>query len=70
MIEMNKYDNHITLKCSVSVFDHGSLVDRGVVVRRRRSGKYFGVGTAFRQISLATGGMLTLKCSGKSRRTR
>ena len=27
MIEMNKYDNHITLKCSVSVFNHGSLVD-------------------------------------------
>jgi len=46
MIEMNKYDNHITLKCSISVFNHGSLVDRGVVARERggtpfwRSGKY------------------------------
>jgi len=36
----------------------------------RRSGKYFGAGTALRQILLATGGTLTLKCSGKSRRTR
>jgi len=36
----------------------------------RRSGKYFGAGTALRQISLATGGTLTLKRSGKSRRTR
>ena len=35
-----------------------------------RSGKYFGAGTALRQISLATGGTLTLKRSGKSRRTR
>ena len=43
MIEMNRYDNHITLKCSVSVFNHGSLVDRGVVVRERG-------GTPFRQI--------------------
>jgi len=33
---------------------------RGVVVRERRSGKYFGAGTALRQISLATGGTLTL----------
>jgi len=32
----------------------------------RRSGKYFGAGTALRQ----TGGTLTLKRSGKSRRTR
>jgi len=31
----------------------------------RRSGKYFGTGTALRQISLATGGTLTLKRSGK-----
>jgi len=30
----------------------------------RRSGKYFGAGTALRQISLATGGTLTLKRSG------
>jgi len=29
----------------------------------RRSGKYFGAGTALRQISLATGGTLTLKRS-------
>jgi len=29
----------------------------------RRSGKYFGAGTAVRQISLATGGTLTLKRS-------
>ena len=36
----------------------------------RRSSKYFGAGTALRQISLATGGTLTLKRSGKSRRTR
>jgi len=36
----------------------------------RRSGKYFGAGTALRQISLVTGGTLTLKRSGKSRRTR
>ena len=36
----------------------------------RRSGKYFGAGSALRQISLATGGTLTLKRSGKSRRTR
>jgi len=36
----------------------------------RRSGKYFGAGTALRQISLAAGGTLTLKRSGKSRRTR
>ena len=36
----------------------------------RRSGKDFGAGTALRQISLATGGTLTLKRSGKSRRTR
>ena len=35
----------------------------------RRSGKYFGAGAALRQISLATGGTLTLKRSGKSRRT-
>jgi len=35
----------------------------------RRSGKYFGAGTALRQISLATGGTLTLKRSSKSRRT-
>ena len=52
----------------------------GVVVRERggtpsrqifwsRNG-YFGAGTALRQISLATGGTLTLKRSGKSRRTR
>jgi len=34
---------------------------------KRRSGKYFGAGTALRQISLATGGTLTLKRSGKSR---
>jgi len=34
----------------------------------RRSGKYFGAGTALRQTSLATGGTLTLKRSGKSRR--
>jgi len=27
MIEMNNYDNHITLKCSVVVFNNGSLVD-------------------------------------------
>ena len=33
----------------------------------RRSGKYFGVGTALQQISLATDGTLTLKRSGKSR---
>jgi len=45
-------------------------VTRGIVVRERRSGKYFGAGTALRQISLATGGTLTLKRSGKSRRTR
>jgi len=32
----------------------------------RRSGKYFGAGTALRQISLATGGTLTLKRSGSS----
>ena len=32
------------------------------------SGKYFEAGTALRQISLATGGTLTLKRSGKSRR--
>ena len=31
MIEVNKYDNHITLKCSVSVFNHGSLHGRLVV---------------------------------------
>jgi len=36
----------------------------------RRSGKYFGAVTALRQILLATGGTLTLKRSGKSRRTR
>ena len=36
----------------------------------RRSGKYFGAATALRQISLATGETLTLKRSGKSRRTR
>jgi len=36
----------------------------------RRSGKYFGAGTALRQISLATGGTPTLKRSGKSRRIR
>jgi len=36
----------------------------------RRSGKYFGAGTALRQTLLATGGTLTLKRSGKSRRTR
>jgi len=30
----------------------------------RRSGKYFGAGTALRQISLATGGTLTLKRFG------
>jgi len=36
----------------------------------RSSGKYFAAGTALRQISLATGGTLTLKRSGKSRRTR
>ena len=41
---------------------------RGVVVRER-GGKYFGAGTALRQILLATGGTLTLKRSGKSRRT-
>jgi len=34
----------------------------------RRSGKHFGTGTALRQIPLATGGTLTLKRSGKSRR--
>jgi len=28
----------------------------GIMVRERRSGKYFGAGTALRQISLATGG--------------
>jgi len=39
-------------------------------VVERRSGKYFGAGTALRQISLATVGTLTLKRSGKSRRTR
>jgi len=43
MIEMNKNDNHITLKCSVSVINHGSLANRGVVVRERG-------GTPFRQI--------------------
>jgi len=37
---------------------------------KRRSGKYFVAGTALQQISLATGGTLTLKRSGKSRRTR
>ena len=50
-----------------------AVVLRGVVVRNaveRRSGKYFVAGTALRQISLATGGTLTLKRSGKSRRTR
>ena len=36
----------------------------------RRSGKYFGAGTTLRQISLATGGTLTLKRSVKSRCTR
>ena len=36
----------------------------------RRSGKCFGAGTALRQTTLATGGTLTLKRSGKSRRTR
>jgi len=36
----------------------------------RRSGKYFGARTALPQISLATGGTLTPKRSGKSRRTR
>ena len=35
----------------------------------RRSGKYVGAGTALRQISLATGGTLTPKRSGKSRRS-
>ena len=35
-----------------------------------RSGKYFGAGTALRQISLATGGKITPKRSGKSRCTR
>ena len=34
---------------------------RGVVVRGRRSGKYFGAWTALRKISLAIGGTLTLK---------
>jgi len=34
------------------------------------SGKYFGAGTALRQISLATGGKITPKRSGKSRCTR
>jgi len=47
-----------------------ALPARGVVVRERRSGKYFGAGTAIRQISLATGGTLTLKRFSKSRRTR
>ena len=36
----------------------------------RRSGKYFGAGTALRQMSLAAGGTLTPKRSGESRRTR
>jgi len=35
----------------------------------RRSDKYFGAGTALRQISLAAGGTLTLMRSGKSRRS-
>jgi len=35
----------------------------------RRPGKYFGAGTALRQISLATAGTLTLKLSGKSPRS-
>jgi len=39
-------------------------------VVERRSGKYFGAGTALRQISLATGGKTTTKRSGKSRCTR
>ena len=47
-----------------------ALTARGIVVRERRSGKYFGAGTAIRQISLATGGTLTLKRFSKSRRTR
>jgi len=34
----------------------------------RRSGKYVGAGRALRHILLATGGTLTLKRSGKSRR--
>jgi len=49
-------------------------VDTRRVVARERGGtpfgKYFGAGTALRQISLATGGTPTLKRSGKSRRTR
>jgi len=44
--------------------------NRGVVVRERRSSIYLGAGTALRQISLSTGATLTLKRSGKSRRTR
>ena len=43
---------------------------RGVVVRERRSGRYFGARMVLQQISLATGGTLTLKRSGKSRCTR
>jgi len=39
-------------------------------VVQERGGKYFGAGKALWQISLATGGTLTLKRTGKSRRTR
>jgi len=51
-----------------------SLVpSRGVVVRERGGTPFrqifFGAGTALWQISLATGGTLTLKHSGKSRHT-
>ena len=52
---------------------HRSGVTRGVVVWERGGTPFlqiFGARTVLRQISLATGGMQTLKLSGKSRRTR
>jgi len=49
-----------------------SVCSRGVVVWERGGTPFWQIraGTALRQISLATGGTLTLKRSGKSRRTR